>query len=137
MSERSKVRYRRVVPSEPPGVRHQNPEIQTPGNAGHTRASINPGAVHFEVHPQGGPIYQNSVNPSTRLAENVGRHAGTVAPTSGPRTPRISSADAGRVMARSPSVAVVGGMVSHTGVPELTLTDGIGWLTSLPRIGLR
>jgi murein DD-endopeptidase MepM/ murein hydrolase activator NlpD/endonuclease/exonuclease/phosphatase family metal-dependent hydrolase len=38
--------------------------------------------LHFEVHPQGGSIYQDSVNPSTWLAENVGRSAGTVAPAS-------------------------------------------------------
>ena len=32
--------------------------------------------LHFEVHPSGGSIYQDSVNPSSWLGENVGRETG-------------------------------------------------------------
>ena len=36
--------------------------------------------LHFEVHPKGGSIYQDSTDPSTWLRENAGRVTGTVAP---------------------------------------------------------
>ena len=34
--------------------------------------------LHFEVHPRGGSIYLDNINPSDWLAANVGRNAGTV-----------------------------------------------------------
>ncbi len=33
--------------------------------------------LHFEVHPEGGSIYQDSVDPTRWLRENVGRYSGT------------------------------------------------------------
>ena len=33
--------------------------------------------LHFEVHPRGGSIYQDSVDPTSWLRENVGRHSNT------------------------------------------------------------
>jgi murein DD-endopeptidase MepM/ murein hydrolase activator NlpD len=38
--------------------------------------------LHFEVHPRGGSIYQDSVDPSAWLHDNVGRQSGTVAQAS-------------------------------------------------------
>jgi endonuclease/exonuclease/phosphatase family metal-dependent hydrolase len=38
--------------------------------------------LHFEVHPRGGSIYQDSVDPTGWLHENVGRDGGRVSPAS-------------------------------------------------------
>jgi murein DD-endopeptidase MepM/ murein hydrolase activator NlpD len=38
--------------------------------------------LHFEVHPRGGSIYQDSVDPSVWLSENVGRDTGEAVPAS-------------------------------------------------------
>ncbi len=38
--------------------------------------------LHFEVHPRGGSIYQDSVDPTAWLGENVGRDTGHAVPAS-------------------------------------------------------